>query len=65
MLNITITIFMEYPMTEVIFVDTFAWVAIINKSDNYHKICLKTLDIKKSFTFNRYFEQASYSLVLK
>ena len=31
-------------MTEVIFVDTFAWVAVINKSDNYHKICLKTLE---------------------
>jgi len=30
-------------MTEVVFVDTFAWVAVINKSDNYHKICLKTL----------------------
>lgn len=32
-------------MTEVIFVDTFAWVAVINKSDNYHKICLKTLKL--------------------
>ena len=32
-------------MTEVIFVDTFAWVAVINKSDNYHKICLKTLEL--------------------
>ena len=32
-------------MTEVIFVDTFAWVAVINKSDNYHKICLKNTRI--------------------
>ncbi len=45
MLNIMITIFMVNPMAEVVFVDTFAWVAIINKSDNYHKICLKTLEL--------------------
>ncbi len=32
-------------MTEVVFVDTFGWVAVINKSDNYHKICLKTLKL--------------------
>lgn len=36
-------------MKEVVFVDTFAWVAAINKSDNYHKISLKTIEylIKK------------------
>ena len=31
-------------MTEIVFVDTFAWVAAINKSDNYHKISLRTIE---------------------
>ena len=31
-------------MTETVFVDSFAWIAVINKSDNYHRISLKTLE---------------------
>ena len=31
-------------MKEVVFVDSFAWIAAINKSDNYHKISLNTID---------------------
>ncbi len=27
-------------MIETVFVDSFAWIAAINKSDNYHKSCL-------------------------
>jgi hypothetical protein len=30
-------------MTETVFVDSFAWIAAINKSDDYHKVCLKTI----------------------
>lgn len=37
-------------MTETIFVDSFAWIAAINKSDNHHKASLKAIDglLKKS-----------------
>ncbi len=31
-------------MTEAIFVDSFAWIATINKSDNYHEISLRILE---------------------
>lgn len=31
-------------MTEAVFADSFAWIAAINKSDNYHKIALKTIE---------------------
>ena len=31
-------------MTEAVFVDSFAWIAAINKSDNYHEISLKTIE---------------------
>lgn len=31
-------------MTEAVFVDSFAWIAVINKSDNFHKIALKTFE---------------------
>lgn len=31
-------------MKEVVFVDSFAWIAAINKSDNYHKSSLNTID---------------------
>jgi len=31
-------------MIEAIFVDRFAWIATINKSDNYHEICLGILE---------------------
>jgi len=31
-------------MTETVFVDSFAWIAAINKSDNYHKACLTTIN---------------------
>ncbi|MEW6215231.1 MAG: hypothetical protein AB1478_08535 [Nitrospirota bacterium] len=31
-------------MKEAIFVDSFAWIAAINKSDNYHEISLKTFE---------------------
>jgi predicted nucleic acid-binding protein len=30
-------------MTISVFVDSFAWIAAINKSDNYHVVCLKTV----------------------
>ena len=30
-------------MTRSVFVDSFAWIASINRSDNYHDICLKTV----------------------
>ncbi|MBI5234007.1 MAG: type II toxin-antitoxin system VapC family toxin [Deltaproteobacteria bacterium] len=32
-------------MTEAVFVDSFAWIAAINKSDNYHKASLKTIEM--------------------
>jgi predicted nucleic acid-binding protein len=31
-------------MTEAVFVDSFAWIAAINKSDNYHEISLRILE---------------------
>ena len=31
-------------MIETVFVDSFAWIATINKSDNYHDICLGILE---------------------
>jgi len=31
-------------MRESVFVDSFAWIASINKSDNYHKTSLKTIE---------------------
>jgi len=31
-------------MIEPVFVDSFAWIAAINKSDNYHEISLKILE---------------------
>ena len=31
-------------MIEPIFVDSFAWIAAINKSDNYHEISLRILE---------------------
>lgn len=31
-------------MTDVVFVDSFAWIASINKSDNYHETTLKTIE---------------------
>ena len=31
-------------MTEAVFADSFAWIAAINKSDNYHEISLKTIE---------------------
>jgi len=31
-------------MMEAIFMDSFAWIAAINKSDNYHEICLSILE---------------------
>lgn len=31
-------------MIEPIFVDSFAWIAVINKSDNYHEISLRILE---------------------
>lgn len=31
-------------MTETIFVDSFAWIAAINKSDEYHEISLRIID---------------------
>ena len=30
-------------MTRPVFVDSFAWIAAINKSDNYHDVCSETL----------------------
>lgn len=31
-------------MTETVFVDSFAWIAAINKSDDYHEFSLKTIE---------------------
>jgi hypothetical protein len=31
-------------MTEAVFVDSFAWIAAINKSDNYHEISLMAIE---------------------
>src|SRR3990167_7829450 len=31
-------------MTEAVFVDSFTWIAVINKSDNYHEVSLKTME---------------------
>jgi hypothetical protein len=31
-------------MTEAVFVDSFAWIAVINKSDNFHKIALNIFE---------------------
>ncbi len=31
-------------MTEAVFVDSFTWIAAINKSDNYHKASLKAVE---------------------
>ncbi|MDL1973792.1 MAG: PIN domain-containing protein [Deltaproteobacteria bacterium] len=31
-------------MIEPVFVDSFAWIAAINKSDNYHEISLRILE---------------------
>ncbi|MBI5180726.1 MAG: type II toxin-antitoxin system VapC family toxin [Nitrospirae bacterium] len=31
-------------MTETVFVDSFAWIAAINKSDDYHEISLKAIE---------------------
>ena len=31
-------------MNNQIFVDSFAWIAIINKSDNYHQVCINLLN---------------------
>jgi len=31
-------------MNNQIFVDSFAWIAIINKSDNYHQVCVDLLN---------------------
>jgi predicted nucleic acid-binding protein len=31
-------------MIEPIFVDSFAWIAVINKSDNHHEISLRILE---------------------
>lgn len=31
-------------MTRAVFVDSFAWIAAINKSDNYHELALKLLE---------------------
>jgi predicted nucleic acid-binding protein len=31
-------------MKEAVFVDSFAWIAAINKTDNYHAVVLKTLE---------------------
>ena len=31
-------------MNSRIFVDSFAWIAIINKSDNYHQVCVDLLN---------------------
>lgn len=31
-------------MKDAVFVDSFAWIAAINKTDNYHAIVLKVLE---------------------
>lgn len=31
-------------MTMAVFVDSFAWIAAINKSDNYHEVALRVLE---------------------
>ncbi len=31
-------------MIKNVFVDSFVWIAAINKSDNYHEISLKTIE---------------------
>ena len=31
-------------MIESVFVDSFAWIAAINKSDNYHEMCIRILE---------------------
>ena len=58
-------------MTEAVFVDSFTWIAVINKSDNYHEVSLKTFEvmrmfnIKKAFTNDKHFKQAGYSSMVK